>query len=65
MQGLDCSCCNGQPNGGFLHKQTGRYEVGLSLCPPIEASILVPPQRNGPEGKTHSRSLECDSGQAF
>ena len=65
MQGPDCSCCNGQHNGGCLHKQTGRYEVRLSLCPPMEASILVPPQRNSPEGKTHSGSLECDSGQAL
>ena len=65
MQGPDCSCGNRQHNGGLLHKQTGRYEVRLSLCPPMEASVLVPAQRNSPEGKTHSRSLECDSGQAF
>ena len=26
---------------------------------------MVPPQGNSPEGKAHSRSLECDSGQAF
>ena len=25
----------------------------------------MPPQRYSPEGKAHSRSLECDSGQAF
>ena len=25
----------------------------------------MPPQRNSPEGKAHSRSLECDSGQAL
>ena len=31
----------------------------------MEASFLVPPQRNSPEGKAHSRSLECDSGQAL
>ena len=65
MQEPDCPCCNGKHNGGCLHKQTGRYEVRLSLCPPMEASILVPPQRNSPEGKRHSRSLECDSGQAL
>ena len=29
------------------------------------ASILVPPQRNSPQGKAHSRSLECHSGQVF
>ena len=26
---------------------------------------MVPPQGNSPEGKAHSRSLECDSGQAL
>ena len=31
----------------------------------MKTSILVPPQRNSPEGKTHSRSLQCDGGQAF
>ena len=35
----------------------------LSLCPPLETSVLVSPQRNSSEGPTHSRSLECDSGQ--
>ena len=65
VQGPDCSCCNRQHNRGLLHKQTGGYEVRLSLCPPLEASVLVPPQRNSPEGKVHPRSLECDSRQAF
>ena len=31
----------------------------------MEASVLGPPQGNNPEGTTHLRSLECDSGQAF
>ena len=61
-QGSDCACCNGQHNSGIVHKQAG---VRLSLCPPVEASVLVPPERYSPEGKAHSRSLECDSGQAF
>ena len=65
VQGPDCSFCNRQHNSGFLHKQSGRYEVRLSLCPPMEAYVLVPPQRNSPKGKTHLRSLECDSRQAF
>ena len=65
LQGPDCSCCDGQHNSGLLHQQAGRYEVRLSVCPPLEAAILVPFQGNCPEGKTHSRSLECDSGQAF
>ena len=65
VQGPDCSCCNRQHNSGLLHKQTGGYEVRLSLCPPMETSVLVPSQRDSFEGKAHSRSLECDSGQAF
>ena len=65
VQGSDCACCNGQHNSGIVHKQAGGYEVKLSLCPPVEASFLVPPQRYSPEGKAHSRSLECDSKQAF
>ena len=65
LQGPDCSCCDGQHNSGLLHQQAGRYEVRLSVCPPLETAILVPSQGNCPEGKTHPRSLECDSGQAF
>ena len=46
----------------YINKQGG-YEVRLSLCPPVETSVLVPPQRHNLEGKAHSRSLERDSGQ--
>ena len=31
----------------------------------METSVLVPPQRNSPEGKAHSGSPECDSGQTI
>ena len=65
VQGSDCSCCNRQHNSGLLHKQTRRYEVRLSLCRPMETSVLVPSQGNCSESEAHSRSLECDSGQAF
>ena len=65
MPGPDCSCCNRQHNSGLLHKQARGYEVRLSLCPPMETSVLVPSQRDNFEGKAHSRSLECDSGQTF
>ena len=65
MQGPDCSCCNRQHNSGLLHKQARGYEVRLSLCPPMETSVLVPSQRDSFEREAHSRSLECDSGQAF
>ena len=65
LQKPDCSDCNRQHNCGLVHKQGGRYEIRLSLCPPVETSVLVPSQGNSPEGKTHSGSLECDSRQTL
>ena len=65
VQGSDCPCRDRQHHSGLLHKQARGYAVRLSLCPPLEASLLVPPQGNCSEGKAHSGSLECDSGQAF
>ena len=63
LQGPDCSDCNRQHDCSFLHQQGGRYETRLSLCPPMETSVLVPSQGNSPEGKAHPGSLERDSGQ--
>ena len=63
LQGPDCSDSNRQHNCGFLHQQGGRYEIRLSLCPPLETSVLVPSQANSSQGKTHSGALERDSGQ--
>ena len=63
LQGSDCVSSNGQHHCSVLHQQGGRYEIRLSLCPPLETSILVPSQGNSTEGKTHSRSLEYNSGQ--
>ena len=65
LQGSDCSCSDGQHNRSLLHKQTVRYEIRLSPCLPLEASVLVSPKRNSSEGPTHSGSVECDSRQAF
>ena len=48
LQGPDCSCSNRQHNCSLLHKQTGRYEIRLSLCPPLETSVLVSPTANKP-----------------
>ena len=39
----------------------GRYKIRLSLCPPLETSILVSPQMNSFEGSTHFGALECNS----
>ena len=61
----DCVGCNRQHNCGRLHQQTGRYEIRLSLCPPLETPILVPPQGNSSESQAHSRSVKCDSRQAL
>ena len=42
VQGSDYSCCNGQHNGGLVHKQARGYEVRLSLCHPVETSLIFP-----------------------
>ena len=63
LQGPDCVSSNVQQHCGILYQQGGRYEIRLSLCPPLEHYVLVPSQGNIPEVLTHSRSLECNSGQ--
>ena len=65
LQGPDCSYSEGQHDCSLIHKQTGRYEIRLSLCPPLETSVLVSPKRNNSQGSTHSGSVECDSRQAI
>ena len=65
VQEPDCSNCDRQHNCSLLHKQGGRYEIRLSLCPPLETSVLVPSQGNSPAGQTYSGSLECDSRQTL
>ena len=61
----DCTDCDRQHNCGSLYQQTGRYEIRLSLCPPLETPILVPPPRNSSESPAHSGSVKCDSRQAL
>ena len=63
LQGPDCVSGNGQHNCGILYQQGEQYKIRLSVCPPLEASVLVPPQRDSPEGKTHPKSFECNSRQ--
>ena len=63
-QGPDCIDSNGQHNHSLFHQQGGQNEVRLSLCPPLETSVLVSPQRNSSEVSAHSRSLEWNR-QAF
>ena len=63
LQGSNCSDSNGQHNCSLLHQQGGRYEIRLSLCPPLETPVLVSSQKNSSASATHSRSLECNRGQ--
>ena len=63
LRGQDCSHSHGQHDFGILHQQTGRYEIRLSVCPPLETAVLVSPQRDSLAGSTHPRSPQCDSGQ--
>ena len=63
LQGPDYPCSNRQHNCSLLHKQTGRYEIRLSLCPPLATSVLVSPAGNKLKGSTYSGSAECDSRQ--
>ena len=65
VQRSHCSCPDRQHHSGILHQQARGYEVRLSLCPPLETSLLVPPQGNCAESKAHSGPLERDSRQAF
>ena len=64
FQGPDCIDSNGHHNCSLLHQQGGRYESRPSLCPALETSVLVSPQRNSSEVSALSRSLECNSRQA-
>ena len=65
LQESNCSDSNGQRNCGFLHQQGGRYEIRLSLCPPLETCFMVSSQRDSSAGSTHPGSLECDSRQTI
>ena len=48
-----------QHNNGLLHQQGGGYEVRLSLCPPLETSVMVQPKTSSVMGQTYSRSPKC------
>ena len=63
LQGSDCPSSHRQHNCGLLHQQGRRYEIRLSLCPPVETSVVVPPQGDNPPSEAHPGSPKCDSGQ--
>ena len=54
-----CSGCHGRLYSCGIHKQGGRYEVRLTLCPSMAAPVLV---TCCPKGQTHPMSSECDCG---
>ena len=57
------SDCYGQHYSCGIHKQGGRYEVRLSLCPSMATPVLVQSETCCPEAQTHPRSSECDCRQ--
>ena len=46
-----------------IHKQGGRYEVRLTLCPSMATPVLVQSETYCPKGQAHPRPSECDCGQ--
>ena len=65
LQRSDCSCGDGQYHSGLIHKQARGYEVGLSLCPPLETPVLVPSQGHNTTSQAYPRSLKGNSRQAL
>ena len=54
--------CHRQHYSCGIHKQGGRYEVRLTLCPSMAAPVLVQSETCS-EGQTHPSPSECDCGQ--
>ena len=48
-----------------IHQQGGGYEVRPTLCPSLAPPVLVQSETYCPQGQTHTRSSECDCGQAI
>ena len=61
--GKSRSSCHRQHYSCGIHKQGRRYEVRLTLCPSMEAPVLVQSETCCPKGQTHPRLSECDCGQ--
>ena len=53
------SSCHRQHYSCGIHKQGGRYEVRLTLCPSMAAPVLVQSE-TCPKNQTHPRSSEYD-----
>ena len=57
--GKSCSSGHRQHHSCGLHKQGGRYEVRLTLCPSLATPLLVQSKTGGTKGQAHSGSSEC------
>ena len=58
-------CSHRQHYSSVLHKQGRRHEVGPTLCPTVENFDLVYDKSSYSQSPTHSRPVECGSGQAI
>ena len=54
-----------QHNSGCLYQQRGGDEVGLSVCPTVENTVLVHQAASNPQGTSHPRPAERDRRQAI
>ena len=54
-----------QQDSGCLYQQRKGDEIGFSLCPIVENSVLVYQEAGDPQGTSHHRPAECDSRQAI
>ena len=54
-----------QHNSGCLYQQRKGDEIGLSVCPTVENSVLVHQAASNPQGTSHPRPAERDSRQAI
>ena len=54
-----------QHNSGCLHQQRRGDEVGLTVCPTVENTVLVHQATSNPQGTSHPRPVERDSRQAI
>ena len=54
-----------QHNSGCLYQQRRGDEIGLSVCPTVENTVLVHQAASNPQGTSHPRPAERDSRQAI
>ena len=60
MPGPNSASCNGQLNGGSLHKQTRRNSLSRDVRSRVEDHDMVPSLSYNIKSQTHSRVFECD-----